>query len=395
MRILFVALSESIHTARWIDQIADEGSDIHLFSATDSGPHPTLRNVTVHSFYRQGSDVPVKQTGLRYPFRRGADRFKKVLEHVAPSWSSSPARLARVIQTVKPHVIHVLEMQRAGYLMLEARQRLNGYALPPCIYSSWGSDIFLFGRMQAHRERVKAFLEICDYYIADCQRDVRLAKDFGFSGKLLGVFPVVGGYDIKHMSQYRQEPISSRRTIALKGYHGGEWGGRALVGLQALSMCAELLRGYEVVIYSANKETKQAADEITRDSGFTINILPQSPHDEMVKLLGRARIAVGISLTDGTPNAMLEAMVMGAFPIQSNTISTAEWIDDGRNGFLVPAEDPIAIGGAIKRALLDDTLVEKAAKINTRQISERIDRTVIQPQVIAIYNAVVNCQRSV
>ena len=31
MKILFVAMGNSIHLARWISQINDEGWDIHLF----------------------------------------------------------------------------------------------------------------------------------------------------------------------------------------------------------------------------------------------------------------------------------------------------------------------------------------------------------------------------
>ena len=85
---------------------------------------------------------------------------------------------------------------------------------------------------------------------------------------------------------------------------------------------------------------------------------------------------------------MLEAMVMGAFPIQSDTVSTAEWITHGDNGLLVPAEDPVAIAAAIRRALSDYALVDRAAEINARITSERIDRTVIQPQVIAVYEKV-------
>jgi glycosyltransferase involved in cell wall biosynthesis len=104
--------------------------------------------------------------------------------------------------------------------------------------------------------------------------------------------------------------------------------------------------------------------------------------------MGRARIAIGVNVTDGTPNTMLEAMVMGAFPIQSDTISTAEWITHGENGLLVPPEDHEAIAAAIRWALLDDALVDRAAEINAQITAERIDRAVIQPEVIAMYEKV-------
>ena len=36
MKILFVAMAESIHTARWINQITGQGWDVSLFPSTDS-----------------------------------------------------------------------------------------------------------------------------------------------------------------------------------------------------------------------------------------------------------------------------------------------------------------------------------------------------------------------
>ena len=37
MRILFVAMADSVHTARWISQIDDQGWDIHLYPSIDCG----------------------------------------------------------------------------------------------------------------------------------------------------------------------------------------------------------------------------------------------------------------------------------------------------------------------------------------------------------------------
>jgi len=283
-------------------------------------------------------------------------------------------------------------MQYGGYLALESRERLMGRPFPPWVHSSWGSDIFYFGQLPEHEGRVREVLAACDYYITDCHRDTRLARQFGFMGDVLGVFPVAGGYDLERMRRFRQPaPVSSRKVIALKGYHDDNvngFGGRALIALQALHDCADSLAGHEVMIYSADPSVQIAADHISRITGLRLTVLPHAPHIEIVRLMGRSRIAIGVGVTDGTPNAMLEAMAMGAFPIQSDTISTAEWITDGENGLLIPPEDSQAIANAIRRALSDDALVDRAAKINAQITAERIDRSVTQPQVIAMYEKV-------
>jgi glycosyltransferase involved in cell wall biosynthesis len=104
--------------------------------------------------------------------------------------------------------------------------------------------------------------------------------------------------------------------------------------------------------------------------------------------MGRSRIALALSTTDGTPNAMLEAMIMGAFPIQSNTVSTGEWIIDGRNGFLVPPEDTEATARAIRKALGDNGLVDRAADVNGELTRAKVDVSVINPRVIQMYEQV-------
>jgi len=391
MRILFVAIAESVHTARWISQLNGKNWDVHLFPS-DMGmtPHDDLRTLTIHSFFRRKghSDPTTNRKGIYWPFRRGAGRLKQISERLAPSLATESARLARTIRSLKPDIIHVLEMQSSGYLILEAKRKLPGYLFPPCIYSSWGSDLFFFGQEAQHDKRIRAFLAECDYYIADCQRDLSLTHEFGFKGKTLGVFPTAGGYDLEHMRQFRQMGSpSSRRVIALKGYENIR-GAKAMVALQALQRCGDLLGGFQLVLYLASDETRRALEELSWIKGLRVSELPYSPHDEIIKLMGRSRIAIGVGLSDGTPNAMLEAMVMGAFPIQSDTISTAEWIQHGQNGLLVSAEDPESIALAIRRALTDDDLVNGAAVINAEISEAKLDRRVIQPRVLQLYEKV-------
>lgn len=246
--------------------------------------------------------------------------------------------------------------------------------------------MFLYGRQHQHEERIRAFLANCDYYIADCERDLTLVREFGFKGQTLGVF-ATAGYDLEHLRQFRQRgSSSSRRVIALKGYQGIR-GGRALVAIQALRMVSDLLTGFELVVYLASDEIRSAMSDLSNIRGLKLTALPYSPHDEFLKLMGRSRLAIGVGLSDGTPNAMLEAMVMGAFPIQSDTLSTAEWIKHGENGLLVSADDPEAIGDALRRALTDNDLVDRAADLNTT-VTQQIDRTVIKPKVVDLYRSV-------
>ncbi len=66
MRILFVASSEGIHVARWINQLESQGWEIHLFPTIDGVViHPDLKNATVYStFYQHNTSQGIRHAGL-------------------------------------------------------------------------------------------------------------------------------------------------------------------------------------------------------------------------------------------------------------------------------------------------------------------------------------------
>jgi len=390
MRILFVAMAESIHTSRWISQICDQGWDIHVFPSTDSGvSHKDLRNVTVHhSLYRsqKNSDSSVKFHGI--PVFSGIIEGigKKILKKLIPNYRN--IQLLRLIKKLKPDIIHSMETQAAGYLTFNAKKSFGG-RFPMWIHTVWGSDIYLFGRLKEHREKVTDVLKSCDYYISECQRDIKLARIFGFKGDVLFTSSAEGGFDLQACLKLRQiGPVSSRRIILLKGYQG--WAGRSLVGLHALERCADILEGYEIVIYVAASEVVIAAELFTESTGIPTRIIPYgTPHQEMMRLHGKARLSIGLSISDGLPSSFLEAIVMGAFPIQSNTSCADEWIVDGKSGFIVPPEDPDIIASAIRKAISDDNLVDNAAQINEETAKRNLDFFLIREKVIELYTKLV------
>jgi glycosyltransferase involved in cell wall biosynthesis len=388
MRILFIAMANSVHTARWINQFADQGWDIHLFAVEDAGIHPDLRNLTVHNFLvhnPSGLGQTVRVVGS-CPFPGGAGLLaRRVVRRFAPSWLDS-WRLAYTIRHFKPDIVHSLEMQHAGYLTLAARERLRGQ-FPMWFMSIWGNDIYLFGRLTEHVEKIKAVLAACDYLVCEGQRDEKLARSWGFEGEFAARLPVWGGLDTEWISQFRQPgPTSARRLIALKGYQG--WAGRAFVGLRAIELSADALKGYRVAVYLAGEDVRIAAELVSHSTGIPIEIVPHSPHEDMLRLHGRARVSIGLSISDGLPASMIEAMEMGSFPIQSDTSCANEWVQNGATGLLVHPEDPEGVAAAIRLAVTEDALVDRAAEINARLTAERLDRSVIQPQVIAMYERV-------
>lgn len=386
MRILFVAIPDSIHVARWVRALRDRSWDLHLYPSVDHGVvHAELSGIAVH------------QAPYEWP-ARGGSRFgggltsyaRKIVAERWPGYRA--ARLARLIRRLRPDVVHSLEFQAGGYLCLQAK-RLLGADFPTWIATNWGSDLYLFGRLPAHRERIAAVLDGCDFYSCECERDVGLARSLGLRAPVLPVIPNSGGFDLDEALALRSAaPTSQRRVVVLKGYQ--HWAGRALVGLRALERCADRLRGYRLAVFGAGAEVALAAEVFSANTGVPVDLLPAgTPRADILALHGRARVSLGLSISDAISTSLLEAMVMGSFPVQSRTACADEWIENGRTGLLVPPEDPELVEQALRTALRDDALVDAAAAANLETARRRLDQRVVQPQLARFYAEVEDAVR--
>jgi hypothetical protein len=85
-------------------------------------------------------------------------------------------RLRGFIERVRPDLIHAMRIPYEGMLAADA------YAGIPVIISTWGNDFTLHApstRLMSHYTRWT--MQVAAGLHADCQRDVRLAREWGFS----------------------------------------------------------------------------------------------------------------------------------------------------------------------------------------------------------------------
>jgi glycosyltransferase involved in cell wall biosynthesis len=386
MRILIVAMPASVHAAKWLLSMRREGDSVFLFPSNGSEPHESIdqgkvRLIRPHPFLWR----------LCTPLgRRWYDKAVVLLRiiHKAVGFPDQARRLARCIRRIKPDLVHSMETQHSGYLVLEARERhFPDKAFPSWLHTNWGSDIFLFGRLAEHRDRIERIMRQCDYYSCESRRDIDLARAFGFCGHAFDPFPNACGIDIP-FAEARRGGIrpSARKTILVKGYQN--WAGRALVALRAIALSADRLAACKIIVYSAEgcEDVRIAAELLRQESGLDLEILGERVSNErMLLLFSEARLYIGLSISDGISTSLLEAMAMGAFPIQSGTSTASEWIVDGEGGFIVPPEDPQAVADRIIEAMTDGDLVDRAAAINWKTIKERADSEQIRESISGIY----------
>ena len=419
-RILFIGMIDSPHTARWIRQIADAGWDLHVFPVYGAVAHPLLEGVTIHRPFmtirprrmlrllftdpltalnpgRIERDIhpnrlPVKAVyplPMLSPFERLLNERKTEplgeSDVRAPS-PYGPKVLARLIRKLKPDLIHSMEFQHAGYNVLAARDILGADRFPRWLATNWGSDIYYYRNFPDHRAQISRLLKSVDLYSCECERDVTLARELGLKAPALPVMPNTGGFDLDEAQRLRSSlKPSKRKLLMVKGYQS--FAGRALTALDAVLKCADVLKDWRIVVYSATPEVVERAEELRAFHGINISILNQAPHERILKYLAYSRAYLGVSVSDAISTSMLEAMAMGAFPIQTNTACCNEWFEDGKTGFSVPHDDVNVIADRLRRAATQDELVDTAAGENWTTVTERLDQNKLKPLARDFYEA--------
>jgi hypothetical protein len=380
-KIFLVGMPNSVHISRWVKQLAGSGWEVSIYpSIADVEPHEGLNGVEIirpFLFFRNIAVYCKLNLLLRAITWLGQKH-----ESLFPA-----ARINKLVYEIKrrsPDLVHSIEIQGGGYIALEAK-KIIGAGFPKWLVTNWGSDIYLFGKLKKHEHKIKSVLSACDFYSCECLRDIELAHQFGFKGQSFPVYPNTGGFDLQMVKDLKKAETSARRLIMLKGYQN--WAGRALFGLRALERVSDLLQGYEVCIYSASEDVLIAAELFTGRTGIPAKIIPNgASHQLILELHSKARISMGLSISDAISTSFLEAIVMGAFPIQSCTACANEWIEHGAGGMIVPPEDTDLIEMALRVALTDDQMVDNAARLNWEIAKKRLCQNYIRSKVLDMYS---------
>lgn len=381
MKILLVSMS-SIHFTRWADQLKYSGHEVYWFNMHGTGYSNKLSWVNQIVNWKQ-----------KYPNLKGRYFVKKRLPFiynlVRPIIEENPTRVfEKYLNEIKPDVVHSFVLYISCTPILQVMMKHKSI---PWIYSSWGSDLYYFKEKTKTKKDIQKILPRIDYLITDCKRDIKIAKELGFNKKVLGTFPGGGGFKFKEYKTYIVTPASERRTVLVKGYQGRS--GRCISVLKAIKLLDKELKNYKVIVFGADDEVINFSLKNKLDSILNISIYSRSkflPHKEIMKLMGEALIYIGNSNSDGMPNTLLEAIGMGAFPIQSNPGgATEEILTHNENGLLIKDTDNIEeIKNLILKGLSNSKLVERAFIINQMELKANFERERVKKDVLKAYSFV-------
>lgn len=367
----------SIHATRWIENLKYTEHELYWFDILCRGEIETIEKVKQITGWKKRK-IPYI-TGEYFLSKKCPSLFEKIQSLLEVTANE---QLEKIIQEIQPDIIHSFEMQGCSYPILKT---MNKYPSMKWIYSCWGNDLFYYQKFKKHNSKIRQVLERINFIHTDCQRDFDLARKLGFNGKHLGIIPGGTGYDIKGLDNFRIS-LQNRKTILIKGYE--HLFGRGLVVIQALKEIQSELIDYNVVVFGAHSVVLEYINK--NQLPFIVYDRHGMKHNDLLQLMGRSLIYIGNSISDGMPNTLLEAIVMGAFPIQSNPGgATEEIITNGINGLLIDnPNNKEEIKGLLLQALINKNRLKLAFEYNQKLAVSRLSFEDNQQKVIALYDTI-------
>jgi len=380
MKILFVVDARSPIALSWIRHFVERGDEIYIAStfACPAGVDLPISGLEI---------TPVAFSALKKPSQRPGSASSRTLSlrTVIRQWLGpltvrrASQKLHAFIEQVKPDLIHAMRIPYEGMLatfalrLRSSPSTSSGSSLRSArlIISSWGNDFTLHAPssfLMSHYTRQT--LQAADALHADCHRDIRLAKVWGFDpSKPTLVAPGNGGInlDVFHPNA---KPIEEPVIINPRGF-------RPYVRNDTFFKAIPLVLAKQPdakFIFASMAGEPQAAQWIRElEIEHAVELLLPLPYHEMAGVFRRAQVMVSPSIHDGTPNTLLEGMASGCFPIAGDLESIREWITPNENGLLFDSNDPQSIADTIVTGIENKNLRSKAALLNQEIIASRAE----------------------
>jgi len=385
MRILFVADGRSQIALNWIRYFVERDHEVHLASV-----YPGRPDLALASYHY----IPVAFSGAVEQGSSDAGRSGKILKKLATprvrtwlrhhfiprSFPAAASTLQSLISDLQPDLIHAMRIPYEGMLA--------SLAMPtsPLLVSVWGNDFTLHAPATRQLKKLtRKTMERANALHTDCVRDLRLAREWGFSKQKPGVvMPGAGGIqsDIFYPVEEPQTPIIVNPR-GLRAYVRSENFFKAIPKVllhqpQSRFLCPAMQN---------QPEAEEWASRL--GAGDSLKLLPLLTRGQMADTFRGSQIVLSITTHDGTPNTLLEALACGCFPIVGDIESLREWITHGENGLLVDPADPDALAKAIVRAMNDPELRSSAREHNLELILERAEYKKVMGEAEGFYRSLI------
>lgn len=393
--ILIVADGRSPTAQSWINNVRALDFQVSLISTfpceqLEGLAHFHILPIAFSRFSsgKGASGQSEQKTTLKSWIKRLTPLIQTLRYHLGPlTLSKVSSAYQELVEEIQPDLVHALRIPFEGMLASQTPEPI------PLLVAIWGNDLTLHAKGSLSMKRwTHSCLKRADGLSADTQRDIRLAKDWGFKPDAPTlVVPGSGGLDLAAIQKAKSFepkrfsiPESAIWIVNPRGLRPGSVHQKVF-----FTAIPKILaqRPETVFICPGLKGSSKVAGWIqSLGIGESTKLLPHLPQEKLWSMMKGAPVFVSPSSHDGTPNSFLEAMACGCFPIVGDIESLREWVQHGENGLLVNPKDPKALAAAILWALAHPEIWESAAEKNQTVIKEKAAQEETRPKIDAFYS---------
>lgn len=350
------------------DGLADAGAEVHVVTCVTGTGRPTQRTsakgVTIHSVPSPGRlawllGFPLESRGIR-----------------------------SVLERIRPDIVHCHTQTLYAYAALER---------------GWPSILTIHGIYAREVDQMRGWRRVQGGFLTRFERDaIRRAKNVvcisAYVRRELG--EKISG---KHLRMI-ENPVDDRFfQVGSSGEEPGRilYAGtvinrkRLMVVLEAIDLLRQ--RGVEVRLGVAGSQTAEPGYYAkcreyleARQLDKNVEFLGVLAVDGLAGELARANLLVLSSSQETAPMVVSEAMAAGKAVVATPAGGTADMVEDGKSGYIVPFDDPAAAADAIGRLLADADLRNRMGATARSLAEERHRLSQVVGKTIGFYKDVIS-----
>lgn len=353
-RILFFADAASIHTQRWVREIAARGFDCVVVT-------------------RQAADVPGARDVIAV--RPGSD---------GAGWFRALPQVRRLARRLAPQWLHGHYVTSYGLWAAACASRVAA----PCVLTAWGSDLLVTPREAGLRGRAMAAvvgwsLRRAQLVTADSQDVLAEIRRYGTAARCE---EVLWGADTERFRPGR--PADEFGIASLRSWEPNYNIDTVLRAFAALRAARPQARA--VLHLLGGGPDAAALRALAGQLGLTdeaVRFLGRVGDASMIAALQRSRVSLSVPSSDATSVSLLESMACGLPVVATDLPANRQWIDTA-SGLLVPPRDAAALAAALQRLHDDAAFAQAEGRRNRACVEQHASRRVQMDRMAALYDAV-------
>lgn len=288
------------------------------------------------------------------------------------TYVTSPLRLRRIVNRIKPDVVHSGFLQKDGFCAALVNYR-------PILSMPWGTDVIIYPKRSLFLRWITKFtLSRADMITCDCElvkkEILRLVE---FPEDRIVVFP--WGVDLKKFNpgakdgEIREKLGWEDNLVVIHDRRFSKVYG-VIHLIEAIPEVVKEIPNARFLFCGTGPLEKEMKKQIRRHRlSSYVHFTGFAKNEELPRYLNSADMYVSCSFSDGTSISLLEAMACGLPVVVTDLPGNLEWVMDGENGLVVPPGNSKKLAQRIVELLKNKELRKKFGERNVAIAKKRAD----------------------